>query len=216
MFPHLLTSGDDLIHWFVIDRRKLAAAFRAQGWILTAAQLVEFGVYPRRQQELMAAGLIERVGRGLYRWQGADIGEQHSLVLAQRLAPRGVVCLLSALVFHRLTTQRAPEVWMAFERDVDKPPARQVARIHAVKLSGPAFHEGIERHHVDGVDLRVYSIAKTVVDCFRFRNQVGLDVALEALREAWSRRRFRMDDVTRLARLLRAEQVMQPYLESLV
>ncbi len=198
------------------DRKKLAAAFRAQGWVLTAAQLAELGVYPRRQQELLAAGLMERVSRGLYRWQNADITEQHSLVLAQRLAPRGVVCLLSALVFHRLTTQRAPEVWMAFERDVDKPPARQAVRIHAVRFSGPAFHEGIERHRVDGAGLHVYSVAKTVVDCFRNRNKIGQDVALEALHEAWRERRFLMDDVTRLARLLRVANVMQPYLESLV
>ncbi len=200
----------------MIDRRKLAAAFRAQGWVLTATQLAALGVYPRRQQELLSAGLMERVGRGLYRWHEADITEQHSLVLAQRLAPRGVVCLLSALVFHRLTTQRAPEVWMAFERDTDKPPARQVVVIHAVRFSGPSFHEGIERRRVDGVELRVYSVAKTVVDCFRYRNKVGLDVALEALREAWNERRFQMDEVTRLARLLRVARVMQPYLESLV
>lgn len=199
-----------------IDRKKLAAAFRARGWLLSAAQLAELGVYSRRRQELLAAGWMERVGRGLYRWQGADITEKHSLVLAQRLAPRGVVCLISALVFHRLTTQRSPEVWMAFERDADKPPRRQVARIHAVKFSGPAFHEGIERHRVEGVELRVYSVAKTVVDCFRYRNKVGLDVALEALREGWRERKFRMDDVTRLARQCRMANVMQPYLESLV
>jgi predicted transcriptional regulator of viral defense system len=200
----------------MIDRKKLAATFRAQGWILTAAQLAALGVYPRRQQELMSASLMERVGRGLYRWREADINEQHSLVIAQRLAPRGVVCLLSALVFHRLTTQRAPEVWMAFERDVDKPPSRQAVRIHAVKFSGPAFHEGIERHRVNETELRVYSVAKTVVDCFRNRNKVGQDVTLEALRDAWNKRRFRMDEVTRLARLLRVARTMQPYLESLV
>jgi predicted transcriptional regulator of viral defense system len=199
----------------MVDRKRLAAAFRAQGWVLTAAQLAELGVYSRRQQELLSAGLMERIARGLYRWQEADITQQHTLVLAQRLAPRGVVCLLSALVFHRLTTQRAPEVWMAFERDLDKPPSRQVVRIHAVKFSGPAFHEGIEPHRVDGVVLRVYSVAKTVVDCFRYRNKIGLDVALETLREAWNERRFRMDDVTRLTRMLRVAGVMQPYLESL-
>ena len=200
----------------MIDRRKLAAAFRAQGWVLSAGQLEKLGVYPRRQQELLAAGWMERIGRGLYRWQGADITERHSLVLAQRLAPRGVVCLISALVFLRLTTQRSPEIWMAFERDADKPPKRQVVRIHAVKFSGPAFKEGIELHRVEEAGLRVYSVAKTVVDCFRHRNKVGLDVALEVLREGWKERRFKMDEVTRLARLCRASRVMQPYLESLV
>jgi predicted transcriptional regulator of viral defense system len=203
-------------HGPMIDRKRLTAAFRGQGWILTAGQLQKLGVYPRRQQELLAADWMERIGRGLYRWQGADITERHSLLVAQRLAPRGVVCLTSALVFHRLTTQRSPDVWMAFERDVDRPPRRQVVRIHPLKFSGPAFHEGIERHRVDSVDLRVYSVAKTVVDCFRYRNKVGLEMALEALREGWSKQRFRMDDVTRLARLCRAANVMQPYLESLV
>ena len=105
---------------------------------------------------------------------------------------------------------------MAFERDADKPPARQVVRIHPVTFSGPAFQEGIEQHRVEGAVLRVYSVAKTVVDCFRFRNKVGLDVALEALREGWRERRFVMDDVARLARLCRVANVMQPYLESLV
>ncbi|HTW93045.1 MAG TPA: type IV toxin-antitoxin system AbiEi family antitoxin domain-containing protein [bacterium] len=200
----------------MVERKKLATAFRAQGWVLTAAQLAGLGVYPRRQQELLAAGWMERVGRGLYRWQEADITEQHSLVIAQRLAPRGVVCLVSALVFHRLTTQRTPEVWMAFERDRDKPPARPAVRMHPVKFSGPAFREGIEQHRVEATELRVYSVAKTVVDCFKFRNKVGLDVALEALREGWRERRFVMDDITRLARLLRVANVMQPYIESLV
>lgn len=200
----------------MVDRRKLEAAFRAQGWVLTAAQLASLGVHPRRRQELLAAGLTERLARGLYRWRKGDVTEKHSLVLAQRLAPRGVVCLISALVFHRLTTQRSPEVWMAFERDADKPPARQVVRMHPVKFSGPAFHEGIEEHRVQGAALRVYSVAKTVVDCFRCRNKVGLDVALDALREGWRERAFAMDDVTRLARLCRVANVMQPYLESLV
>lgn len=199
-----------------IDRKELAAAFRAQGWVLSAGQLAKLGVYPRRRQELLAAGRMERIGRGLYRWQGADITEKHSLVLAQRLAPRGVVCLFSALVFHRLTTQRSPEVWMAFERDADKPPTRRVAGIRAVKFSGPAFHEGIELHRVEQAGLRVYSVAKTVVDCFRFRNRIGLDVALEALREGWRERRFTMDELTRLAQVCRVGRVMQPYLESLV
>lgn len=200
----------------MIDQGKLAAAFRAQGWVLSAGQLEKLGVYPRRQQELLAAGRMERVGRGLYRWQGADITEKHSLVLAQRLAPRGVICLFSALVFHRLTTQRSPEVWMAFERDADKPPTRQVVKMHAVRFSGPAFHEGIELHRVERAGLRVYSVAKTVVDFFRQRNKVGLDVALEALHEGWRERRFAMDELTRLARVCRAGRVMQPYLESLV
>jgi predicted transcriptional regulator of viral defense system len=128
--------------------------------------------------------------------------------------PQGIVCLLSALRVHELTTQSPFEVWLAIPNKarvpkVDYPPLR------IVRFSGKALTEGIEEHVIDGVTVRVSNVARTVVDCFKFRNKIGLDVALEALREAWDKKRVRMDDLWRYATLFRVANVMRPYMESL-
>ncbi len=139
--------------------------------------------------------------------------EHHSLAEASRRVPHGVVCLRSALRFRGLTTQNPHEVWLAIRRGarrphVDYPP------LQIVHLSAPAYEAGIEQHVIDGVPVRVYSAAKTVADCFEFRNRIGLDVALEALRD-YRRRRASLDILWRYAELDRVARVMRPYLEAL-
>ena len=158
---------------------------------------------------------LEKVGRGLYASPDADIGEHHSLVEAALRVPHGVVCLLSALRFHELTTQSPFEVWMAIEVKARRP-KEKIIPLRIVRFSGEAFTAGVETHRVEGAEIKVYNPAKTVADCFKYRNKIGLDVALEALRDAWRARKFTMDDIGRYAAICRVHKVMQPYLEVLV
>ena len=159
-------------------------------------------------------GAITRVGRGLYIARGAKPTEHHSLAQASKRVPKGVVCLLSALRFHDLTTQSPFEVWLAIGEKarlpkLDNPPLR------IVRFSQKTLIYGVQEHSIEGVAVRVYSPAKTVADCFRYRNKIGLDVALEALRECKRKRRATTDDIWKAAKACRVANVMRPYLESL-
>lgn len=172
--------------------------------------------FPRwRIRAALEDGEIERVARGLYVRSGAGISENHSLALVARRVPRAAVCLLSALRFHGLTTQNPHEVWVAI-RPKDRKPALEHPPLRVVRFSPRHFGAGLEEHEIEGVPVRIYSVARTVVDLFRYRNKIGLDAALEALREGWRERRFTMAEVNGIAKLCRMERVMKPYLESLV
>lgn len=159
-------------------------------------------------------GQLERIGRGLYGLPGRVVSAQGSLSEVSRKVPKGVVCLLSALRFHNLTTQAPFEVWLAVENKAVKPKL-DYPPLRIVRFSGAAFTEGVEEHVVDGVTVRVTGVAKTVADCFKYRNKIGLDVALEALREAWHEKRMTSDDIWYYAKVCRVANVMRPYLESL-
>ncbi len=163
-------------------------------------------------QRLVTRGVLERTGRGLYRMIGDDVGEHHSMAEACKRVPHGVVCLLSALRFHDLTTQAPFEVWMAIDGKA-RAPAPGYPPLRIVRMSGEAGTTGVEEHPVEGIVVRVYSRAKTVADCFKFRNKVGLDVAIEALRE-YRRVRGSMDDLWRFAQVCRVANVIRPYLEA--
>jgi predicted transcriptional regulator of viral defense system len=163
---------------------------------------------------LYRRGLIERISRGLYAWPDAEIGEHHSLAEAARQVPRGVVCLLTALRFHGLTTQAPHEVWMAIPPKAWAPKVRS-PKVRLVRFSGAALTDMVEEHQVEGVTVRVYTAAKTVADCFKYRNKVGADVALEALRDCWRSQKATMDQLWAAARVCRMTNVMRPYLESL-
>ncbi len=171
------------------------------------------GVSRTQIRRLRDRGLIERVGRGLYRGPRAPLTERGDLAEAARLVPGGVVCLLSALRFHGLTTQNPLEVWLAIHRKawrprVDHPPLR------FVYLSGAPLSEGVEEQDVGGVAVRVFSAAKTVADCFKFRNKIGTDVAVEALRAYRRAHPKGLEAVWRFAEIDRVARVIQPYLEA--
>lgn len=164
---------------------------------------------------LAKEGIIERIGRGLYQWPEKDLGRNQSLAEVCKRAPKAVVALLSALNFHNITTQNPHQIWLAIDRKswrpmISYPPVRFVT------MSGEALHAGVETHYVDDIPIKVFSPAKTIVDCFKYRNKLGLDVALEALREGWAQRRFTMNELYRYAEICRVKKIMQPYLESLV
>ena len=162
----------------------------------------------------MKSGAIVRLARGLYMAADAEVTEHHSLAEVARLAPNAVVCLLSALRFHGLGTQLPSEVWLAVHVKAWRPRLTGIP-VRIVRMSGPALTEGIEVHEVEGVPVRMTSAAKTVADCFKFRNKIGLDVVLEALRE-YRRQRRSLDDLHRLARVCRVDRVMRPYLEAML
>ncbi len=195
-------------------RQRILTLVQARGYV-TARTVSRAGVHTQELTRLVAEGTLERVGPGRYRLASAEITEHHGLVLAATAAPEGVICMLSALGFHGIGTQLPAEVWLAIERG-RRPPKVTNLRLRIVRLSGPAFHEGIEVHEIERQRVRVYGVAKTLADLFKARNRVGLDVAVEALREAWRDRRFRMADLARAARACRVERVMRPYVEGVV
>jgi len=168
-------------------------------------------VYLRR---LVDKGLLVRAARGIYKIPDADVTELHDFVEAACQVPKGVICLLSALRFHDLTTQNPFEVWMAIGESQWKPKIEYPA-MRFVRFSGAALEYGIERHEIEGIAVQIYSPAKTVADCFKYRNKIGLDVAIEALRECWRQRKANMDEIWEAAKICRVANVMRPYLESL-
>ena len=182
--------------------------------ILHPRDLKPLGVARATLTRMVKAGLLERVGRALYRLPDAKVTEHHALAEVGKLAPRAIVCLLSALQFHGLTTQAPFEVWIAIDGRAEAPRIEQPP-IRLVRFSGKALTFGVEEHKVEGVPVRVTSPAKTVADCFKYRNKIGLDVAIEALRD-YRRRRLSIDELTKAAKVCRMATVMRPYLEATV
>jgi predicted transcriptional regulator of viral defense system len=172
------------------------------------------GIHPETVYRLVRRGELERVGRGLYRAAEAMVTEHHGLVLATMVVRHGVVCLLSALSFHGLTTQIPFEVWMAIDRRAAAPRDPAVP-VRIMRFSGAAFELGIEAHELEGARVRIYSAAKTVIDCFRYRNLVGIDVAVEALRDFLDQRRRSPGELWELAQACRIGSVIRPYIEAL-
>ena len=183
--------------------------------ILRAKDITAVGIPSMYLTRMVESGELERVGRGLYVLPNHEFTEKQSQLEVQKLVPKGVMCLLTALMFHDLTTQSPWEIWLAVEKG-DWIPQSSPTKLRVFRISGVAFHEGIETHEINGVPLRVYNPAKTVADCFKFRNKIGLDVALEALRDTWRQKKATMDEFWHYAKVCRVSNVMRPYLESLV
>ena len=184
------------------------------GAFFRARDLSPLAVSFQEIQRLVAAGSIEKVWRDLYRLAEAEQNQFESIAMVSSAVPSGIVCLLSALRFHDIGTQSPREIWIALDRKARKPASVPTA-IRIVRFSGPMLTYGVERHSILGVPLRITSPARTVVDCCRYRNKLGLDVALEALREALRMRITTVDEIARAAEVCRARTVMRPYLEVL-
>jgi predicted transcriptional regulator of viral defense system len=183
--------------------------------VLRPRDLDAYGLPRVYLSRLHDRNLLRRVGRGLYVTADLEATEYHTLAEACKRVPHGVLCLLSALQFHGLTTQAPFEVWMAIERNARLPRViRPVMRF--VRFSGRALTEGIEENQIERVTVKVYNPAKTVADCFKYRNKIGLDVALEALRDCRRTRRCTMDELWHYAQICRVARVMRPYLEAVV
>jgi predicted transcriptional regulator of viral defense system len=196
------------------DLNTALQAFRDRGGTLRTRYLIAQGVHTDALYALRKSGQVIGLGRGLYRLADADEADYPDLAVVAACAPNAAVCLISALSYHEITTQIPSSVYLAVPR----------GNYHGIKLPTPVtvyrfdaktFQEGLETHRIAEMSLRIYSPARTVVDCFKFRNKIGLDVALEALRLARQRKRVQNRELLRYARLLRVERPMSPYLQAI-
>ena len=175
---------------------------------------MEQGIHPEVLRRLTDQGKLVKIARGTYALASADISTHHDLAIASARVPSGTVCLLSALSYHEIGTQLPHEVWMMIDRRSHKPRIDRPA-MHFVLASGPALTLGIEVVEIEGVGVRVFGPAKTVVDCFRYRRHIGLEVAIEALRETLKHRRATPSQIDEYARPCRVASVIRPYLEAM-
>jgi predicted transcriptional regulator of viral defense system len=191
----------------------LPCAIRNQGvFRLTEARAA--GLHPEQVRRLTRQGELTRLGRGLYAPASFARGEHHTLAEVAKRVPRGIVCLLTALRFHAIGTQHPREVWLSVDRRAGIP-RLDVVPVRIVRVSGAALTAGIDEHDVEGVTVRVTNPARTVVDCFRFRHKIGVDVAVEALRDYRRLRKGTVDELWRQADQLRMTRVMRPYWDAI-
>lgn len=182
--------------------------------VIRSKDLDALGISRTYLRRLVLAGKLERVARGIYSSPSSSATEHRTLVEVSRKVPQTIICLSSALRFHNLTTENPFEVWIALKRGAWSPKS-SYPPIRVVRLSGPALEFGIQEHTIEGSKIRVYSPAKTVADCFKFRSKVGLDVAMQALRSCYREKKATMDQLWEAAQVCRVANVMRPYMESL-
>jgi predicted transcriptional regulator of viral defense system len=171
--------------------------------------------FPRQYLvRLHRRGKVNRPSRGIYTLPDANVTEWHSYAEVAKRLPEGVICLLSALAFHEITTQSPPSVWIALRKGA-RTPALASPSLRIVRLSGPSLTGGIENHKIEGVPVQVYSAAKTVADCFKFRNKIGLDVAIEALKDCLRQKKASVNEIYGYAKVCRVSNIIRPYMEAL-
>jgi predicted transcriptional regulator of viral defense system len=197
----------------VSARQKALRLIEKQG-IVRSRDLEARGISRTLLARLVEEEFVVREGRGLYVTAQHEPSEAHSLVQVAKRVPEAVFCLLTALRFHELTTQSPAEVWIAIAEKARRP-SLDHPRLRVARFSGAALTTGVETHQVEGVTIRVYSAAKTVADCFKYRNKVGVDIAVEALRDFTRKHRGGSSELARCARVCRVARVMQPYLDSI-
>jgi predicted transcriptional regulator of viral defense system len=204
-----------ILHMNIDDyARRTVELARASG-IVSTAEVRSRGIHHEYLRRLCAEGKLVRVGRGRYMLAGTEVTPHHGLAQAMKAIPKGVICLLSALRFHEIGTHAPHEVWIAIDRRAARPRV-QHPKIRIVRFSGVALTEGIEEHRVQGVPARITNPAKTVADCFKYRNKIGLDIGLEALREVIRESKCTTDELWRYAKVCRVTRIMRPYLEALL
>jgi predicted transcriptional regulator of viral defense system len=191
------------------------AIFQRHGGTMRTSEAIKAGIYPRTLYQMRDQGLIEAIARGLYRLHDLPPLGNPDLVSVALKIPRGVICLISALSFHGMTTQVPHVVHVALVPGTE-PPRLEHPPVRVSWFSGKVYSEGIEAHDIDGVPVRVYSPEKTLADCFKHRNKIGIDVAVEALKLYRKHRPLRADDLVRYAKICRVEKIMRPYLEAIL
>lgn len=194
---------------------RAVAVFREHGGMLHTAQALRVGIHPSTLYTMRDNGTLEIVSRGVYRLADSDpLGNPDLVTVATRI-PLGVVCLISALSFHDLTTQIPHEVHVALPRGAEEPRLDHPP-VRSYRFSGEAFTEGVELHKIDGVSVRIYNPEKTLADCFKFRNRIGLDTAVEAVRFYRVRRTVKIDELMHYASVCRVKKIIRPYLEAIL
>ena len=193
-------------------RKQVLELARSKG-LLRPRDVAQFGITPEYLNKLHRDGFLERVSRGLYRLPNGEPTQHSQLAEVAKRVPRAVVCLISALNFHDLTTQIPHQLWLAIPLR-DRTPRIEYPPLKILRYSDASLKYGVEHHIVDSVDVKIFSPAKSVADCFKFRNQVGLDVAMDALREVWRDKKATADELWIAAKVCRMTNVMRPYLEA--
>lgn len=191
----------------VIDLAKKLGTIRIK-------DLLDRGIHPEFARRLVRKDILIRSERGLYTLADSEITEHHDFALIGKRFPKGVICLTSALHFYSIGTQLPRKTWLALEKGSAQP-RLSYPPITVVRLSGPSFSEGIDEHTIEGVVVRIYNPAKTVADCFKFRNRIGLEAAIEAVRECLHERKGTSDEIYYYAKKCRVWNVMKPYLEAI-
>ncbi|MGV8074187.1 MAG: type IV toxin-antitoxin system AbiEi family antitoxin domain-containing protein [Syntrophobacteraceae bacterium] len=195
--------------------RKAGAIFLQHRGLMRTTEALRAGIHPRTLYAMRDSGFLEQIARGLYRLADMPALGNPDLVSVALKVQESVICLISALAFHEITTQIPHEVYVAIERGARTPLVSNTP-LRIFKFSGRAFTAGVETHEMDGVSVRIYSPEKTLADCFKYRNKIGADTALEALKLYRQRKRINVEDLLKFARLCRVEKVMRPYIEAVL
>jgi len=194
---------------------KAARLFRESGGTLRAAAALRAGIHPRTLHAMREAGVIDRVSRGIYRLTDASLVTNPDLVVVAHKVPTAVVCLISALAFHGITTQIPHKVDIAVAPGA-RTPKLEHPPVRVYRFGGKSLTEGVEKHTIDGTPVCIFSAVKTVADCFKFRNRIGIDVAVEALRDYLRKRGKNVDELIRFAEIDRVRKIMMPYIEAIL
>lgn len=194
--------------------QKACRLIKEKGGIISTAALLKLGIHSRTLYQLRDSGDLEQISRGIFRLAGHSPFTNLDLVTVATRIPQGVICLISALSFHEITTQIPHTVSIALDKGSETPRLRQPP-ISVHRFSGSSFTAGIEEHQLDGVKIRIYNPEKTLADCFKFRNRIGLDVVLEALKLYRTRKKFDLSKLLEYSRICRVEKIITPYLEAL-
>jgi len=189
--------------------------FKKQGAMLRTSEILRVGIHPASLYSMRDAGILDQISRGVFRLTDSSPLGYPDLVIVATRVKRGVICLLSALAFHDLTTHIPHEVHVALPRGAEEPRV-SYPPLQTYRFSGRSFSDGVEIHDIDGIPAKVYSPEKTLADCFKFRNKIGLDTALEALHLYRKRRRIKVDDIMRFASICRVTNIIRPYLEAIL
>ncbi len=194
---------------------KAKRIFRSRGGMLKTGEALKAAIHPRTLYEMHRSGILEQLTRGLYRLADLPPLGNPDLVSVSLKIPNGVICLISALAYHENTTQVPHEVYVALGRGTEAPRLGHPP-IRIFWFSGQAFTHGIQTHRIDGVPVRIYSPEKTIADCFKYRNKIGLDTAIEALKLYREKKHFKSEELMEFARVCRVEKIIRPYLEALL
>lgn len=194
---------------------RAVSIFKERGGILRTAEAIHAGIHPDTLYTMRNSGSLDMISRGVYRLSdNPPLGNPDLVTVAIRV-PGGVICLISALAFHELTTQIPHSVHIALSRGSEEP-RLDYPPVKTYRFTGKAFTEGVEIHDLDGKHVRIYSPEKTLADCFKFRNKIGIDTAVEAIRFYRERKNTRIDDLMRYADICRVARIIRPYLEALL
>jgi len=195
--------------------KKTIRAFRKAGGILRMSEALRLGIHRRDLYQLRDGGELEMLGRGLYRLKDASEPMLPDFILVAKKVPQGVICLISALAYHEITTQIPHFVYLAIPRNAYKPTISQPP-MRYFWYSEKMLKTGVEEYRIDGCDIKIFDIEKTLIDCVKYRNKIGMDVVLEALKMYWKRRETNINKLMKYAKLFRVERILKPIMEAIV